>query len=395
MERTITFTIFFFLLVVFGFSQPLSLISGTIIDQTTKEPIPYANIGIEGTYTGGASDIAGNFEFKVPSTNTGTFILASAVGYKGIRIPINEIKNGKLQLEMIPVAYDLAVVSVNAQSLVLYRIIKSAIEAIGKNYVKGPFSEKAYYKSEVAVNKDSILKDEAIVEISDMKGYIRESDYQSYIHINYRFLGVRRNFGIKSLADGMNLMDDLLSIDIVRSGGNILDENFLKNYDLSQDQSIQFEGDSVWVINYLLKEPDLSRTGDYYVISYRGKIFISKTNYAVLKNETFVKTSYYSTFGRSFAKTTEPKWIPSSIDYEFSTIYRKEKNVYKMSYLKYIRHSILKNATSGEIKSLTFTNHLIPTELNILNPLMFKGRTYYTELAFDKSFWNGFNLIVK
>ena len=66
-----------------------------------------------------------------------------------------------------------------------------------------------------------------------------------------------------------------------------------------------------------------------------------------------------------------------------------------MSYLKYIRHSILKNATSGEIKSLTFTNHLIPTELNILNPLMFKGRTYYTELAFDKSFWNGFNLIVK
>lgn len=393
MERKIIFTTLFFLVVVCGNSQPLSMISGTITDQTTKEPIAYANIGIEGTYTGGASDMSGNFEFKVPTGNTGTYILASAVGYQGLRISISELKDGHLILEMVPTSYDIGVIDVSAQSLVLYRTIRNAIDAIGKNYMKGPLSEKTYYKSETTVNSEAPRINEAIVEISDSKGYQRESAFQVQKHRNYKFLGSRRNYKINGLAEGMNHMDDLLGFDIIRLHGNILDESFLTGYDLSLDKVTHFEGDSAWVINYRLKEPDLSRTGDYYVVSYEGKIYIAKSNYAILKNETWVKASNVSRLGRNFANTGERNWIPVSIGYEFSSIYRKSGNGYNLTYLKCNRHNVWKDNLSGEQRSEITKSLLIPTEINITNPTLLTERTYFTDMPYDAGFWDGYSLI--
>jgi len=394
MERTIAFIAVFFFFAFPGISQPLTAISGTIKDQTTKEPIPYANIGIEGTYTGAASDINGNFEFKVPETNTGTFVMASAVGYQGVRIAISDLVKGRLQLEMVPTAYDIGVVNINAQSLVLFRILKSAIGAIGQNYLKGPFSTKTYYKSETAVYNEPSRVTEAIIEISDLKGYRRESALEAQKHVNYRFLGVRRNFEVGRLADGMNQLDELLGFDIVRMRGNILDESFLTGYDLSLDQVGQFEGDSVWVINYRLKTPDLARTGDYYANAYEGKIFIAKSNYAVLKNETWVKASDFSTLGRSFANTSGQKWNPVSIGYEFSTTYRKGKEGYRMVYLRCKRHNVWKDKTNGDLKTESFTNYLVPTEVNTVTPNSYSTRTYFDDAQYDAGIWNGFSLIV-
>jgi len=394
MKKVISIMAGFFFLMVTGFTQTLSVISGTISNQTTKEFIPYANIGIEGTYTGAASDSAGNFEFKVPESNIGTYIMASAVGYQGFRIAMSELKNERLQIEMVPTDYNIGVVNINAQSLVLFRILKNSIGFIERNYLKGPFSEKAYYKTEIAVNSEPSRVQEAIVEISDLKGYVRESPLQAQLHRNYSILGVRRNFEIKGLADGMNQMDDLLGFDIVRSVGNVLDLDFLNSFDLSLDRVTQFEGDSVWVINYRLKEPDLSRTGDYYATAYEGKIYIAKSDYAILKNETWVKASDYSSLGRAFANTSQREWIPLSIAYDFSTTYRKGKDGYKLVYMKSNRHNSWKDKTDGGQKSENITNYLVPTEVNKVSPMLYNSRIYFTDMAQDQKIWDGFNLSV-
>ena len=52
MPKTITIAIFLFLSVGFGFAQPLNKIKGTVTDQSTKEPISYAGISIEGQVPG-------------------------------------------------------------------------------------------------------------------------------------------------------------------------------------------------------------------------------------------------------------------------------------------------------------------------------------------------------
>ncbi len=395
MPKTITIAIFLFLSVGFGFAQPLNKIKGTVTDQSTKEPISYAGISIEGTFTGAPSDLSGNFEFEVPPTNTGTYLIVSAVGYQTIRIAISEVFKDQFKVEMIPTSYEIGTVDVIAGSVEMQRILKNVISHIDSNYIKGAFGQKIYFKGEASINKDPKRIDEAIVEYGDSKGYQRESVLNAFQHRNYNFLGIRRNFEVKNLADGMNPIDDLLNLDIVRVKGNILDISYLSNYDLKLDRQGQFEGDSVWVINYRLRKPDLSKTGDFYATSYQGKLTVSKSNYAVLKNETLVKASDFNTLGRAFANAGVQRLIPVSIGYEFSTIYRKGKTGYNLAYLKCNRHHTWKNKTSGETKLESFVNYLVPLELNTSNPTLVKGRTYYSEMAYDKSFWEGFDLKVE
>lgn len=393
MRRTILLLTGIFLMVT-GFSQTERVIRGTIINQTTKEAIPYANIGIEGTYTGAASDSAGNFDFKVPGSVMGTYLVASAVGYQTYRLAMSEMGNGPLHIEMVPTDYNIGTVNINAQSLVLFRILRSAVAAIERNYIKGPFSEKAFYRNETIRDNEPLRLQEAIVEISDVKGYVRESSYRRHQHLNYNFLGFRRNFEIKGLADGMTQLDEVLSYDIVRSAGSVLDTEFLSGYDLSLDRESQFEGDSVWVINYRSKEPDLSRTGDYYATAFEGKIYISKSDYAIRKNETWVKASDYSDLGRAFVNTSRKGLKPVSVVYDFSTTYRKGASGYKLVYLKSNRHHVWKDETTGGQTSETITNYLVPAEVNTTGPVLYNSRTYFTDKDYDKNVWEGFNLVV-
>jgi hypothetical protein len=395
MPKTITIAIILFLSVGFGSAQPLNKIKGTVTDQSTKEPISYAGISIEGTFTGAPSDLSGNFEFEVPPTNTGTYLVVSAVGYQTVRIAISEIFKELFKVEMIPTSYEIGNVDVIAGSVEMQRILKNVIAHIDSNYMQGAFNQKLYFKGNAAINKDPRRVDEAIIDYSDSRGYQRESVLDAYQHRNYNFLGIRRNFDVKNLADGMNPIDDLLNLDIVRVKGNILDISYLSNYDLKLDRQGQFEGDSVWVINYRLRKPDLSKTGDFYATSYQGKLTISKSNYAVLKNETLVKASDFNTLGRAFAVAGDRKIVPTSIGYEFSTIYRKAKTGYNLAYLKYNRYHFWKNKTTGEEKTESFVNYLVPLDLNKTDPTPLKGRTYYSEMAFDKKFWDGFELKVE
>ena len=63
----------FLLLSIFSFSQ--TTISGKVLDEK-KQPVPTANIFIEGTYDGSSSDENGNFTFTTTSTGSQTIVVS-------------------------------------------------------------------------------------------------------------------------------------------------------------------------------------------------------------------------------------------------------------------------------------------------------------------------------
>ena len=68
-----------------GFSQ--SIITGTVSDQGTLEPMPYANIYLASTSMGTSSGVEGTFRFRVD--RKGKYeLVASFLGYTTFRIPI-------------------------------------------------------------------------------------------------------------------------------------------------------------------------------------------------------------------------------------------------------------------------------------------------------------------
>jgi len=370
-------------------------IVGKLTNEINNEPIPFANIGVLGSYIGAASNMDGVFELKISGDLFEKTIQASAVGYSTFSNSVkNCIQEDTLMIKLTPKNYSIAEVEVTAQSLVLKKRIKTAIEKIPENYLQTPFNYDVYYHSEKFENKKLNRLREAAIRIYDDKGYQRTDAYQVFKERGYKFLQVRKNFETSSLADGSTYLDELLEMDIVRGRGNILNDNHLDFYDLNLEQITEYENDSIWVIAYKSKRPMLSNTGDYYAKEYSGKIYIKIKDFAVIKNETHVVASNYSSQGRSFYVNEErQKWKPLKIEYDFSVTYKQHSGKYYLSYVNYKRHHKVEDKKTKKITSTDINTEMLITQINTNKPEVIEKRAYYENMPYDKNFWESYNII--
>jgi len=108
--------LFSFSLHITVFSQNMGTIQGNVKDINTEEPLAYAKVFVEGTQTGGITDLNGNYSFVIA---VGTYTVAiTARGYQSLKkfnIPVNsgnvETVNFELSLtvtnlETVEVTYD-------------------------------------------------------------------------------------------------------------------------------------------------------------------------------------------------------------------------------------------------------------------------------------------------
>lgn len=84
-----------FLLFISNASFTQQEIQGKIMDRNTQEPIPYANIGLEGSNVGTISNIDGSFSILVPEKYRKDTLNFSALGYSTKRIPLLLISSKK------------------------------------------------------------------------------------------------------------------------------------------------------------------------------------------------------------------------------------------------------------------------------------------------------------
>lgn len=394
------------LLIVSLFCLPMGVISqennqgiirlvGQLIDKQTQAPIPFANVGVVGTYIGAASNIDGYFEVKIPTKYEDRNLQVSAVGYSTFKSIVSDcMVMDSLHVELTPKNYKIAEVEVKAQSLVLLKTLKNAIDNIPQNYLQTPFNYNIYYRCEKFENDSLSRLREAALEIYDDKGYQRADAYQVFKERGYRFVQVRKNFENASLADGSTYLDDLLEMDIVRVRGNILNKNNLNFYNLTLEKVTEYENDSIWVIAYKSKRPTLGNTGDYYAKSYEGKIYIKMKDYAVVKNETHVTATNYSPQGRSFyVNEKRQAWSPKTIQYDFSATYKHHKGYYYLSYVNYNRHHLLTNKNDNQQKKLDIHTEMLITGIKTTDPNPIEKRAYYEDMPFVKKFWDSYNII--
>lgn len=83
--------LFFFTAVMFFLSLGLAgaqniTVKGTVIDDSTKEPVPFASIQLKGTMTGGSTDADGFFSMSVPSNGV---LIFSSIGYAQVEVAVN------------------------------------------------------------------------------------------------------------------------------------------------------------------------------------------------------------------------------------------------------------------------------------------------------------------
>lgn len=372
--------LFFVILSCFSFSilAQVNSIKGKIIDQESGEGIAYTNIGIEGTMYGTASDNEGLFELKIPEGYENANIYFSAVGYTNRIIVVREFSGRDfVTIPLREQTYGIEGIDVAAQSKVLFRIIRTASEKIKNNYPEVPVGLKIYFTENLNGQKR-----EAVVQMNDTEAYRNPSVLNAFKCRNYRFTEAKRDFEVYSFPQGTTGFDELLEADIARMGNTILNENLISDYDLQLEKSTVFNGDSVWVIDYKTNKTDLAHTGTYGAIKFSGKIFISKTDYGIVRNELEIESAKQNPQGRSLAVGEKGN---TNVTDNITVGYKKSGDKYILSFI-----DSKKQYTTPDRKQLSVNRTL--TVMDIQNGVFpnINSRDYFDNVEFNTAFWGNF-----
>ena len=324
MIRISTFLVFVFLsaaVMAQTGSKVAHTIKGKVVDASESKPVSYTNIGLEGTLYGTASDAEGNFELKIPEDMVSKNIYFSAVGFKNRQFPVSELFDKDFNVVKLQAqSYDVGNVDVEAQNMVLVRILRMASENIRYNFGDGPFNLHFSYSRKTTINDTINRQTSAEVLVYDQNGYSHPSPIDAFRSRKYRVDKEGKDY---SFSTNPLKVDELLALDWVRSASCILSPALLGDFRLSLQSQPTIEGKEFWVIAFRQVLPTPEGSGDYYATSFEGTITIRKEDYTVYNISGKIKAPRNNRQDRSLAIANSNNNYLENVSYEFSVDYRK------------------------------------------------------------------------
>jgi len=191
-----------------AFSQ--QLVEGTIIDEETGKPVPFASIGVVGTSKGTSSNLNGQFSISVKEPFS---LMITCIGYESSTAnSIDEIKLVKLK----PMVTQLEAITITDKRVNARKIVRKAFSGIPKNYDTGAFLQKFFYRHYCKDNDEYGRLIEASVDVWKNKGY-RVPQASAGDEDEIRVTQLRRSLDKTTMAQGHDpiLLGYILETDIV------------------------------------------------------------------------------------------------------------------------------------------------------------------------------------
>jgi hypothetical protein len=167
-------------------AQEPNVIQGRIISKSTNQPIPFATIKLKSKSAGVISNVEGDFKLPFKYKSLKDTIVISCIGFVSKLVPLNQLQDSLINTikieESLFVLKAVEITSKRKSELSAYKVVKTAIENIGKNYPRYPFSYDAYYRDYQLSKNEYINLNEAIVEIVD-NGFETDDRTQSRIKL--------------------------------------------------------------------------------------------------------------------------------------------------------------------------------------------------------------------
>src|SRR5882757_5502030 len=239
---------------VFSYSATLlgqnMTISSRAVDKDTREPLPFASVGIKGKSIGTITNLQGEFDFHFPEELRNEMFVISMLGYHNFEAPLwtlLENKTAELLLTKSTTVLQTVIVS---DSLLGGDILRIALGRISENYPDKPFMMEGFYRDLKKIGGTYISLLEAAVKIYD-ENY-REPRNKSKLRERVLLKEVRRSIGYSTKFTTYFDQDNLLEV--------LLLNNDVR-YRLFPTENIFFSN--------LLREPDSYYNGrEIYIVSH-------------------------------------------------------------------------------------------------------------------------------
>lgn len=144
-----TFFLFLYLVSVGLVAQDTRLLSGTVYDASTREPLPFATVSLKGTTLGTVSNAQGIYNFRIPNRSDYPLV-ANFIGYDPFEIAMQDIKGDHLDIKLKSSTIELKELVIRPLAPAAY--VKLAVSKFPENYANEPFQTQAYYREKFAEN---------------------------------------------------------------------------------------------------------------------------------------------------------------------------------------------------------------------------------------------------
>lgn len=354
-------------------------LSGKAIDTETKEPLPYATIGIKGKSIGTITNLQGEFDFHIPREFQNDLLVINMLGYETYEAPIWTLLGTQGLVIEVKKSTQVLNEVIISDSLNGGDILQIALSRIEQNYPMQPYLMDGFYRDLKKVGGDYISLLEAAVKVYD-EDY-KEPRNKFKLRERVGLLEVRRSIGYASkfttYFDQDNLLEDLLLHNSVRYRHFPIEDVFFNS--LKREKDSYYNGHEIFVVTH--KQ------------SYFLKVFVEKGTYAI------IHTEYESNQEEDLTKKRglESKFVNLKRIIDFKLYEGKY-------YLNYITVDSKVNWYNVKTKELKFETEL--TQSLLINEVLpntkdriavtEKMRNYglqYQDLPYNKEFWDNYNII--
>lgn len=179
---------FFYISVLTGFTTTIAaaqeLLKLQLLDNSNKQPVAYANVGIPGTDRGVNSDSLGWFELNVPANAQDKQLAVSMIGYEDQQIAIailrSQLQQGNPAILLKPVPNTLQEVIVKPAKLTAAQLgndLPCSVAVDSKGALPFPF---IYEKKKKGV----VVKSDTLTEIGTLMKVKRKKTFVDSVKIN-------------------------------------------------------------------------------------------------------------------------------------------------------------------------------------------------------------------
>ena len=361
-----------------GQGQPLT-ISSKALDKDTREPLPFASVGIKGRPIGTITNLQGEFDFHFPSEYRNDIFVISMLGYQNYEAPVWTLLDGK-EAE-ITLAKSTTVLNpvVISDSLLGGDVLRIALMRIEENYPSRPFLMDAFYRDVKKIDGKYVSLLEAAIKIHD-ENY-REPRNKSKLRERVSLQEVRRSIGYSNkyttYFDQDNLLEVLLLNNDVRYRLFPTEEVFFTHLERGPDS--YYNGHEIFVV---------SQQKDFQL-----KIFIDKKTYGIIHIE--YENTLSEDLGMKSGFRRRDEGIKRVVDF---------KLFQGKFFLNYLTVDYKVNWYDPKTNELRFEtelhqqlliNHVFPEagEGVRITQKMHSYALQYQDQPYNKPFWDAYNVI--
>lgn len=305
MNRLLLVGVFCFIITANPYAQ-VTEVSGQILDASTGEPVPFANVFFQSTHQGTTSDFEGYY--RLSSVSKVDSLVVSFTGYKRMTIPLTDEKIQVINLSMEPEIINLDELVFMAGENPAYPIMRQVVKnkSLYDKRSLSYFEYESYNRIEISINNltenfkekrmvrqvlnklDSIriLKDENGRQILPI--FISETLSAYYVKNNPES---RKEKILKTRISGVGIEDggfisqltgsSFQEYNFYKNWMNVLEKEFISPiadgwkfyYDYELVDSLEIEGTGCYQINvYPRNDEDLA---------FKGTIWVRQDNFAL------------------------------------------------------------------------------------------------------------------